>query len=117
MKQRDTELQQAGWWSQARNGNDPALLTADVNLGKEIQVQNLLPLLIFLYTLFLSAIFLFVLFFYFCFEKAVSGASAVHQSQVTGDKSIASSKPIRDCQVKRAVKQETTTQDSDKTGG
>lgn len=40
VKQRDTELQQAGWWSHPRNGNEPALLTADLNLGKEIRAKN-----------------------------------------------------------------------------
>lgn len=38
MKQNEIELQQAGWLSQPRNGNKPALLTEDVNLGKEIQL-------------------------------------------------------------------------------
>lgn len=114
VKQRDTELQQAGCWSQPRNGNKPALLTADINLGKEIWVQNSasfahLPI----YSIPFSNDWLFFcLFCYFCLEEAVTWASAVHQLQVTGDKSLASSISIYDCQDKMAVKSKNTTQDA-----
>lgn len=40
MKQRDGDMPQAAWCSQPRSVNEPALLTADVNLGKEMWIQN-----------------------------------------------------------------------------
>lgn len=70
VKRRDTELQQVGWWSHPRNGNEPALLTADLNLGKEIRAKNSasfahLPIYI-LYSF--QQLLFFGLFFYFCFS-------------------------------------------------
>jgi len=71
MKQRDPELQEAGWWSQPRNGNEPALLTADVNLGKETWVQNSASSAhLQIYSSFQQLVF--GLFFYFWFEEAIS---------------------------------------------
>ena len=56
---------------------------------------------------------LFFLFFCFCSEEAVFEiVLSIHQLQVTGNKSLASSKPICGCQVKMAIKQENKIQDS-----
>lgn len=88
--------------NQPRSMNEPALLTADVNLGKEICF--LCPPSYVIYFFQQYFFFFCFYFFYICFES-VSWASAVHQPQVTEYKNLSCSQPI--CQVKMSVRQET----------